>query len=142
MEIAYLGLFQRVFDWVLKHIFDPVYQFVSDLLTTVLTWVFQEILAPILMPILQEALNFFIDLWLQLYSTQLYLLFSGVLKLIDYLQTAFDVFIGLKDVTYTETGGTVISGSLVEVLMQQKTVSTVFWIITLGALGLALVLTK
>ncbi len=141
MEIAYLGLFQRVFDWVLSHIFDPVYRFVSNLLTTVFTWIFQEILAPILMPVLQEALNFFIELWLKIYATHLYILFSSMLKLVDYLQTAFDVFIGLEDVTYTEANGAVISGSLVEVLMQQKTVSTVFWVITLGALGLALMLT-
>lgn len=141
MQIAYLGLFQRVFEWVMANILDPVYRFVSNLLTTVFTWIFQEILAPILMPILQETLNFLIDLWLKLYSTQLYLLFSGVLKLIDYLQTAFDVFIGLEDVTYTEANGQVITGSLVEVLMQQKTVSTVFWMITLGALGIALMLT-
>jgi len=141
MEVAYLGLFQKVFEWVLSNIFDPVYRFVSNLLTTVFNWIFQEILAPILMPILQDALTFFFELWKQLVSTQFYLMFSGLLKLIDYLQTAFDVFIGLEDVTYTEANGTVITGSLVEVLLQQKTVSTVFWVITLGALGLALMLT-
>lgn len=136
MEYAYLGLFSRVFEWVLKNIFDPVFSFVSNLLTTVLTWVFQKVLAPILVPILQQALEFFIDLWKELYSTQLYMLFSGVLKLIDYLEKAFDVFIGLDEVTYNRT-----SGTLVEVLMQQKTISTVFWAITLGALGLSLILT-
>lgn len=141
MESVYLGLFQKVFDWVLEKILDPVYRFVSGLLTTVLSWIFQEILAPVLLPVLETAMNIFIELWLRIYSLQLYTLFSGVLKLIDYLETAFDVFIGLRDVTYTEPGGTVITGSLVEVLMQQKTVSTVFWVITLGALGLALVLT-
>lgn len=141
MEYAYLGLFKKVFEWVLSRIIDPVYRFVSNLLVTVFSWVFEEILAPVLLPVLEEALDFFINLWLEIYSTQLYLLFSGVLKLIDYLETAFDVFIGLRDVTYTQPDGTVISGSLVEVLMQQKTISTVFWVITLGALGLALILT-
>ena len=141
MEYAYLGLFKKVFEWVLSRIIDPVYRFVSNLLVTVFSWIFEEILAPVLLPILEEALDFFISLWLEIYSNQLYLLFSGVLKLIDYLETAFDVFIGLRDVTYTQPDGTVVSGSLVEVLMQQKSISTVFWVITMGALGLALILT-
>lgn len=141
MEYAYLGLFKKVFEWVLSRIIDPVYRFVSNLLVTVFSWVFEEILAPVLLPVLEEALEFFINLWLEIYSNQLYLLFSGILKLIDYLETAFDVFIGLRDVTYTQPDGTVISGSLVEVLMQQKSISTVFWVITVGALGLALILT-
>lgn len=141
MEYAYLGLFKKVFEWVLSRIIDPVYRFVSNLLVTVFSWIFEEILAPVLLPILEEALDFFISLWLEIYSNQLYLLFSGVLKLIDYLEIAFDVFIGLRDVTYTQPDGTVVSGSLVEVLMQQKSISTVFWVITMGALGLALILT-
>ncbi len=141
MEYAYLGLFKKVFEWVLSRIIDPVYRFVSNLLVTVFSWIFEEILAPVLLSVLEEALDFFIKLWLEIYSNHLYLLFSGVLKLIDYLETAFDVFIGLRDVTYTQPDGTVVSGSLVEVLMQQKTISTVFWVITLGALGLALILT-
>lgn len=141
MEYAYLGLFRKVFEWVLSRIIDPVYRFISGLLVNVFSWIFEEILAPVLMPILEEALNFFIQLWLEIYSNHLYLLFSGVLKLIDYLETAFDVFIGLRDVTYIQANGQVVTGSLVEVLMQQENISLVFWMITLGALGLALILT-
>ncbi len=138
--MAYLGLFSRIFNWVLERIFEPVFEFVAGLLSTVFTWIFNEILAPILMPILEAALEFFIDLWLQIYSLFIYGLFSGVLKLIDYLQTAFDVFIGLTDVSYVDHGVRT-TGTLVEVLMQNKTVSTVFWVITCGALALALLLT-
>lgn len=141
MECVYLGLFQKVFEWVLKNIFDPVYRFVSGLLTTVMTWIFEELLAPILFPVLKDALDYFIYTWKLMMSRRLYLLFTGLLKLVDYLEKAFDVFIGLRDVTYTDSSGVVTSGTLVEVLMQQKTVSTVFWALTLGALGLALLLT-
>lgn len=140
MEYAYLGLFQKVFEWVLSKILDPVIRFVSNLLTTVLSWLFEEVLAPILFPVLKDALQFFVDLWMLIYSRFIYLLFSGILKLIDYLEKAFDVFIGLEDVTYTVEGHE-ISGTLVEVLMQQKAVSTAFWALTLGALGLSLLLT-
>ena len=141
MESVYLGLFEKVFNWVLSRILDPVYRFVSGLLMTIFSWLFEEILAPILMPVLEWALDFFIDLWLKIYSNHLYLLFSGLLKLIDYLETAFDVFIGLRDVTYTTADGTVVTGTLVEILMQQESISLIFWMITLGALGLALILT-
>ena len=140
MEYAYLGLFQKVFEWVLSKILDPVIRFVSNLLTTVLSWLFEEVLAPILFPVLKDALQFFVDLWMLIYSRFIYLLFSGILKLIDYLEKAFDIFIGLEDVTYTVEGHE-ISGTLVEVLMQQKAVSTAFWALTLGALGLSLLLT-
>lgn len=140
MEYAYLGLFQKVFEWVLSKILDPVIRFVSNLLTTVLSWLFEEVLAPILFPVLKDALQFFVDLWMLIYSRFIYLLFSGILKLIDYLEKAFDVFIGLENVTYT-VDGREISGTLVEVLMQQKAVSTAFWALTLGALGLSLLLT-
>ncbi len=125
---------------MLSKILDPVIRFVSNLLTTVLSWLFEEVLAPILFPVLKDALQFFVDLWMLIYSRFIYLLFSGILKLIDYLEKAFDVFIGLEDVTYTVEGHE-ISGTLVEVLMQQKAVSTAFWALTLGALGLSLLLT-
>ena len=116
LEYAYLGLFQKVFEWVLSKILDPVIRFVSNLLTTVLSWLFEEVLAPILFPVLKDALQFFVDLWMLIYSRFIYLLFSGILKLIDYLEKAFDVFIGLEDVTYTVEGHE-ISGTLVEVCL-------------------------
>lgn len=140
MRFVYLGLFSRICDWVLSHIFEPVFRFVSNLLNVVLTWVFQEVLAPVLMPVLQGILEFAIKLWVEIYSTHLYLLFSGLLKLLDYLETAFDVFIGLRDVTY-DSGGTIIEGSLIEVLMQQKNVNQIFWVLTLAGLGIAMILT-
>ena len=76
MEYAYLGLFRKVFEWVLSRIIDPVYRFISGLLVNVFSWIFEEILAPVLMPILEEALNFFIQLWLEIYRNHLYILFS------------------------------------------------------------------
>ena len=140
MKLVYLGFFSRVFEWVLNHIFEPVFRFVANLLNTVITWIFQEVLAPVLMPVLEDVLEFAIKLWVEIYSTQLYLLYSGLLKLIDYLETAFDVFIGLQNVTY-KSENTEITGTLIEVLMQQKDISRVFWILTLGGLGIALMLT-
>jgi len=141
MELAYLGLFSKIFNWVMSKIFDPVFKFISDLLSTVLSWVFNEILAPILFPILEEVLEFAIDLYKTIYSFQMYSLFAGVLKLIDYLEIAFDVFIGRRDVTYITDKGVTISGTLLEVLVQHEMVSTVFWVLTLSGFGIAMLLT-
>ena len=120
MEVVYLGLFQKVFNWVLSRILDPVYRFVSGLLTTVLSWIFETILAPLLVPLLQDVLEFFIDLWLTVWSGQLYMLMAGILKLVDYLETAFDIFIGLRPVTYTPAGGKEIEGTLLAALRQRQ----------------------
>lgn len=144
MEIAYLGLFDEVFEWVLSRIFDPIFKWLSNLLTTVLTWVFNEIFEPILGPILESVIEFAFELWMDIYSTFIYGIFSAMLKLIDYMETAFDVFIGLRDVSFTEKVGNesiTVSGSLLEVLLQQDTINTIFWAFTLAGLGIALVLT-
>ena len=141
MELAYLGLFTKIFNWVMDKIFDPVFKFISDLLSTVLSWVFNEILAPILFPILEKVLEFAIDLYKTIYSFQIYSLFAGVLKIIDYLEIAFDVFIGRRDVTYVTDSGQKISGTLLEILVQHELVMTVFWALTLAGIGIALMLT-
>lgn len=144
MELAYLGLFEKIFNWVLEKIFDPIFKWLSSLLNSVFTWIFNEILSPILLPILEKALEFFFELWMKVYGNIIYSLFSGLLKLIDYMETAFDVFIGIKPVYYypdINDKTNYISGSLIEVLLQQKTVSTIFWIITAGGLTIALLLT-
>lgn len=144
MEFAYLGLFEKIFNWVLAKIFDPIFKWLSSLLNTVFTWIFQKILSPILLPILKEAIDFFFDLWMQVYGNILYSMFSGLLKLIDYMETAFDVFIGIRTVKYyPDPSVTEVfeEGSLIEVLLQQKTVSTIFWMITISGLAIALLLT-
>lgn len=143
MELAYLGLFSKVFNWVLDKIFEPIFKWLTGLLNTVFTWIFNEILSPVLLPILEEALGWFIELWLDIYSTFIYSLFAGVLRLIDYMEMAFDIFIGIQDVSYYPTSqpNPVIKDSLIQVLLQQKTVSTVFWMLTIAGLAIALMLT-
>ena len=144
MELAYLGLFEKIFNWVLDKIFEPIFKWLSGLLNTVFTWIFNEILSPILLPVLEKALNFLLDLIMQIFGNIIYAIFAGILKLVDYMEIAFDVFIGIRDVTYypdpTNTN-VYTTGSLIEVLLQQETVSTIFWLITFAGLAIALMLT-
>lgn len=141
MEMAYLGLFEKIFNWVLDRIFDPIFKWLTNLLTTIFTWIFNEILAPILLPILETVLEWAFELWKDIYAVHLYTLYSAVLKLIDYMESVFDIFIGIDEVTYHAGAGKVVRGSLLDVLLQQDTVSTIFWALTLGGLGIAMMLT-
>ena len=144
MELAYLGLFEKIFNWVLDKIFEPVFKWLAGLLNTVFTWIFNEILSPILLPVLEKALTFLVDLLMQIFGNIIYAIFAGILKLVDYMEIAFDVFIGIRDVTYYPDPSNMenyIEGSLVEVLLQQQTVSTVFWLITFAGIAIAMMLT-
>ena len=141
MHIAYLGLFQKIFNWVLDKIFAPVFDWLTDLISEVFTWVFDEILSPILLPILEAVMEFAIDLFMKIFGLRFYMIFSGLLQLIDYIEEAFNVFIGLTDVTYTQVGGDTTTGPLLDVLLGQETVSRVFWLLTCGGLAIALGLT-
>ncbi len=144
MELAYLGLFSKIFNWVLDRIFEPIFKWLSGLLNTVFTWIFEEILAPILLPIMEKSMNFMIDLTMRIFGNIIYSIFAGILKLIDYMETAFDIFIGIRDVKYypnTANTSQYIEGSLIEVLLQQETISTIFWLLTAAGLAIALMLT-
>lgn len=141
MEMAYLGLFQKIFKWVLNHIFDPVFKWLSTLLSTALSWLFNELLADILLPVLKDMVTYFVELFMDIFCTLIYGVFSGILKLIDYMEIAFDVFIGVRDdITFTSGGKTTV-GTLLEVLFQQETVNKVFWILTAAGLAIAMLFT-
>lgn len=140
MEIVYLGFFERVFNFILNKIFQPVFKFLASLLNTIFSWIFEKILAPILMPILQKVFIWALDLVMKLFGKLLYTLLAGLGNIIDVMEEAFDVFIGLKNVQYTGAGAGISQGTLLEVLMSQKSIATVFWAIAISGLGIALLL--
>ncbi len=143
--LIYLGIFDRVFNWVLDRILSPVFNFVSSLLNKVFTYLFNKVLAPVLLPVLEKVFRWALDLVLQLLGSLFYFILQTLLKLIDYMEIAFDIFIGLREVSMVKTlsnGKTeVVTGSLLEVLYQMDAVRTAFLAITLAGIGLALLLT-
>lgn len=144
MEMAYLGLFQKIFDWVLNKIFDPVFKWLSSLLTTVFSWLFDEILSPILLKVLESTLSWAFKTIVEIFSAFIYGVFSKLLKLIDYMEIAFDVLIGIRKVSYTTGVGEeakTVTGSLLSVLLQEDTVNTIFWLLTVSGLALAMIFT-
>jgi hypothetical protein len=56
---------------------------------------------------------------------------------VDCIQIAFDVLIGMTPVKYTPPGGAVVRDSLLPVLFQQPSIRTIFLQITILGLGIA-----
>lgn len=135
MTMVYLGLFSRIFEWIWEKILSPIVSFVANLLGSLFEWVFNNILVPILTLVLQKVLPWFLGLLKGIFSTILYRCLSWIFKIIDYLNSAFDIFIGTSEVEYQ--GG---SGPLLNAVMSQGVVSKAFWIITLLGIGVAMVL--
>ncbi len=135
MRMVYLGLFSKIFEWVFSKILKPIVDFIASLLGTLFGWVFNNILVPILTLVLQKVFPWFLDILKEIFGVILYGFLSWIFKFIDYLNIAFDIFIGTSEVKYQ--GG---SGSLLNAMMSQRAVSGAFWIITSLGLGIAMLL--
>jgi hypothetical protein len=133
-----LGIFDSVFNWVLNKILSPVFNFVSNLLGTVITWIFQNILAPVIKFALEAVFPALWKLLITLLAGFLYGVLAIIFKLIDTVQSGFDVLIGLQPVRYSlPTGGTVTNKSLLEVLFTHSVMGDVFFRISVVAVVLA-----
>lgn len=141
IQIAYLGFFDALFGWIIDLILTPVFKFVAGLLNTVFSWLFENVLAPVLMPVLKTVITWALDLFIEVFSSVFYMILVTFLKIIDYMQIAFDVFIGFTDVSYQTSSGIVVQGNLLEILFQYGNVQTVFWVLILGGLGVAFIFT-
>lgn len=137
MVFTSLGIFSTIFNWVLEKIFSPVFTFISGLLETVLGWLFEEILGPLLKSVIWPIIERAIGAIITVLSGVLYSLLSCLLRLVDQMEAAFDIFIGLREVSSKSYG----NGSLLTVLYQMKPIKTAFWLILFIGLGIAFLLT-
>ena len=136
MNVAYLGIFQTILNWVLEKIFSPVFKFVANLLATVFGWIFDTVLAPLLNSVLIPLIDLLIDLIFQALAGVFYRILVSVLTLVDYIQIAFDVLIGIRNVSYTPANHVVVKEPLLDVMFYQKSVQTAFWMVLILALCL------
>ena len=116
MNVAYLGIFQTILNWVLEKIFSPVFKFVANLLATVFGWIFDTVLAPLLNSVLIPLIDLLIDLIFQALAGVFYRILVSVLTLVDYIQIAFDVLIGIRNVSYTPANHVVVKEPLLDVM--------------------------
>ncbi|MDE6713602.1 MAG: hypothetical protein K2K20_07690 [Lachnospiraceae bacterium] len=135
MTMVYLGLFSQIFEWVWNKILAPVVNFVADLLSRLFGWIFNTILLPILTKVLKEVLDWFLPLLKEIFSGILYRILSWIFKMIDYMNIAFDIFIGTSKVSYQGK-----EQSLLNAMMSVNLVSKAFWIITALGIGMAMLL--
>ncbi|MDE6743837.1 MAG: hypothetical protein K2J95_08180 [Lachnospiraceae bacterium] len=135
MTMVYLGLFSQIFEWIWKKILAPVVNFVADLLGRLFGWIFNTILLPILTKVLETVWPWFKDSLKELFSGILYRFLSWIFKMIDYMNIAFDIFIGTSKVSYGEK-----KVPLLNAMMSVDLVSKAFWIITALGIGIAMLL--
>ena len=100
METVYLGLFSSLFKKIFNAILKPVIEFIGGLINKVFTWIFDNILKPLLVDVLLPLFKWLIELIYEILAGVIYGIFAELLKIIDTIQKIFDVFAGIKPVTY------------------------------------------
>ena len=122
MQMVYLGLFSKIFDWVFSKILSPVISFIAGLISDVLGALFEYVLEPILMGILFPIVIQIFNIIMEFIGIRFYMTYAVGLKVIDIIQVAFDIFAGVEDVSIGS-----VKGSLLEVLFQAKQVQVAIW---------------
>ena len=136
MEMSYLGIFEWVFEMVLQNIVTPVFNFVASLISYGLGWIFENVLGPILLPILQTVMEWSYRLFMYIYSLYYFSWFQLILTFVDYMERAFDIFIGLEPVTYDGK-----SGTLLEIFLRMPVFQKAFYLIMFSGILIAMLLT-
>ncbi len=134
MNMAYLGFWSDTVGWVMEKIMDPVFSFVGGLLNSALTWLFQVILAPLLKNILIPLAIEIAKLILQALSGVFYSIMVEVWRILDSMEQAYNIFIGIDTVTIVENGVRSPHMTLLEALYSITTIRNAFWYIFVVAL--------
>lgn len=135
MEVVYLGFLSSIFNWVFNAILSPVFKFISKLLEEVLGWIFDKILSPLLQAVLWPMFKAVLDLIYQAFAGVFYSIFTQILRIIDSMQTAFNVFSGLQTVSLSSGSG---QYTLMELLFRLPAIQQAVAIITVLAFVMTL----
>ncbi len=117
MEIVYLGLLSKIFNFIFDAILSPVFKFISSLLETVLGWLFENVLGPVLQSVLLPIFEGLVKLVFEILAGIIYSIFASLLNLLDSLQTIFHIFAGIKPVRYAGRAG---SYPLIEMVFRME----------------------
>ena len=132
--MAYLGFWSDPVGWVMEKIMDPVFNFVGGLLNSAFTWLFRTILAPILKNVLIPLTIEIAKLLLEALSGVFYGLMAEVWRFLDSMEQAYNIFIGIDQVTITTGEKTSDPMTLLEALYSMQTIRNAFWYIFIVAL--------
>lgn len=142
MQITYMGIFSDILNWILEKIFSPVFKFVANLLSTVLGWIFDKVLGPILEKVLVPLAEKVLGMIFEIFAKVFYRLLVSLFELIDNIQKAFDILIGIRKVAYTPPGAvSPIEDTLINVMFRQPTIGRTLGMVTILGLSLAFIFT-
>lgn len=133
MEIVYLGLLSSIFNWIFDKILSPIFSFVSSLLESVLGWLFNNVLSPLLQEVLWPIFTGLLDLIYSVLAGIFYTILASLLKIIDSLQQAFNLFAGIDKVIYKGEKYT-----LLEMVFHLNSVRSAFILLTVVGVFLAI----
>ena len=102
MLTVHMGLFSSLFKKIYNAIIQPVVDFFGGLLNSVFTWVFDNILKPLLVEVLFPLFKGLLEMIYEIIAGILYDILATLLKVVDMVQTVFNVFAGIDTVTYKD----------------------------------------
>ena len=106
MQFIYIGFWDSMLNWMLNAILKPVITFLGSLLSKVFSWLFNSILGPLLRSLAVPVFEILLDLLKTVFSGILYSIMAELLKLVDYMEKAFRIIIGLDAVEVKLAGAT------------------------------------
>lgn len=107
-----------------------------EVLQSIFQLLFDNIFSPILTELLQIAFEWLGNLIWTLFADVFLDIFTTLLSLVRFLNHVFGIFAGMDDVSYNGQ-----SMSLLSAFFRMNVVTKAMWIITLSAVGIALLLT-
>ncbi|WP_432628124.1 Mbov_0396 family ICE element transmembrane protein [Brotaphodocola sp.] len=107
MQFIYIGFWDSLVNKLLNAILKPIVTFLGSLLSKVFSWLFNTVLTPILKSVAVPIFEILLDLLKTVLSGILYSIMAELLKLVDYMEKAFRIIIGLDNVEVKLAGSTV-----------------------------------
>lgn len=151
MQYVYIGLFDTLFQKLFDALLKPIVTFLGSLLSTVFSWLFNNVLSPLLQHLAIPIFKILLDLVVKSLSGIFYSILAEILKLVDYMEKAFRIVVGLDPVLVKLDGASVwarvmgVESSsgytrmpITEAFFSFSGVHTVYWM--LNFIGLTLVM--
>lgn len=107
MQYVYIGVLDSLVNKVMNAILKPIVTFLGSLLSTVFSWLFNKILTPILLNVALPIFKILLDLVVTALSGILYSILAEILKLVDYMEKAFRIVVGLDPILVKLDGASV-----------------------------------
>ncbi len=136
--ISVKDITSAIFDAVVTPVTNAVGKVISTVLNTVINDVLMPILEPFFKSLVEPILGLIGDLFMAWIHIRTYYMYVAVLRVIDVLEYAFNIFGGVSDVTVVKDGQR-STDFLLNVFFTNSGVSKIFWSITLLAFAVSLV---